>query len=355
MTVAVIAEAGVNHNGSVELGRQLIDVAADAGADYVKFQSFDPDALATGGADKAAYQKSAGASGETQREMLHRVSMSHDQQRQLADHCRSRSLAMLSTPFDLGSLAFVASQLKVPAIKLSSGSLTNGPLLLAAARTDLPVIISTGMAVLDEIAEALDVLAFGFGSQATPAGRSDWLGARQSDAGRAAIEERVTILHCTTAYPAPLEEVNLRVMDTLAGTFGLPVGYSDHTVGTTIAVAAAALGATVIEKHFTLDRTLPGPDHAASLEPGELRAMIKQIRDVGRALGSPDKAPTETERGNAPAVRQSLVALCPIAAGEKFTPENLGVKRPESGLSPMQYWDTIGQSASRDYGTDENI
>jgi sialic acid synthase SpsE len=245
--------------------------------------------------------------------------------------------------------------LDLPLLKISSGEITNAPLLLKVARSGKPVILSTGMATLGEVETALSVLAFGYTRSDVIPGEATFRAAYADPNGQRMLSERVTLLHCTTEYPAPYHEVNLRTMGTLSTAFGLPVGFSDHTEGIAIPVAAAALGARVIEKHFTLDRTLPGPDHRASLEPGELREMVTAIRRVEQALGSSCKLPAPSELGNAAVARRSLVTTRPILAGELFSEENLGVKRPGTGLSPLRYWETIGRPAGRDYMADEVV
>lgn len=350
----VIAEAGVNHNGRLELGLALVDAAAEAGADAVKFQTFRAAALATAVAPKAAYQeRTTGV--ESQREMLARLELSEADHVALRQRAAERGIEFMSSPFDLPSLQLLVD-LGVRRLKIGSGELTNGPLLLAAGRSGLPVVVSTGMATIDEIDAALDVLAFAMTRAAGAPGEAATLaGVWSSPAGREALQARVTILHCTTEYPAPLDEVNLLAIPAMAERYGLPIGYSDHTAGTAVAVAAVALGATVIEKHVTLDRTMPGPDHAASIEPPELATMVGQIRDVERALGHPRKAPGPTELGNAPVARKSLVAAVPIAEGEPFSPTNLTVKRPGTGRTPMDYWRLLGTAAARAYAADEPI
>ena len=260
----------------------------------------------------------------------------------------------MSTAFDFDSLAFLAT-LDMPAIKIPSGDLTCAPLLLQAARLRQPLIVSTGMATLADIEQALGVIAFGLLGGGTPRGRADFEAAYASAEGQAELARFVTLLHCVTEYPAPAASVNLRAMDTMAAAFGLPVGYSDHTLGTTVSIAAAARGATVIEKHFTLDRTRPGPDHAASLEPDELAAMIAAIRDVETALGEARKAPAPEEIANRAIARRSLVAARPIAAGEPFSLDNLAAKRPADGLSPMAVWPLLGHASPRAYAEDEAI
>lgn len=355
MSVFVIAEAGVNHNGSVEQARKLVDIAANAGADAVKFQTFRADALAVASAPKATYQTETTDAAETQVDMLRALELSEEQHHDIVSHCGKRGIQFLSTPFDIQSARFLVRAFDVAHLKVPSGEITNGPLLLEIARLGRPVILSTGMSTLGEVEDALSVLAYGFtGDHASPTVEI-LQKAFASESGQNAIREKVTVLHCVTEYPAPLETVNLRAMDTLASTFSLPVGLSDHTMGTAIPIAAVARGATVIEKHFTLDRSMEGPDHRASLEPDELRAMIKGIRSVEQALGRSTKAPALPEWDNRTAARKSLVATMPIQKGETFTAQNIGAKRPGGGVSPMKYWSYIGRQASRRYSTDEQI
>lgn len=351
----IIAEAGVNHNGSVDRALRMIDVAAEAGADVVKFQTFRAEALAAASAGKAAYQEANTGEAGGQLAMLQALELDEAAHVRLAAHCAQRGIEFLSTAFDPASLDVVLS-LGVRRLKIPSGEITNGPLILKSARTGLPMLVSTGMADLKEIEAALGVIAFGYSApkEAAPSAgafKVAWLG----DEGRKAVTERVTVLHCTTQYPAPVAEVNLRAMDTIARRFQVKVGYSDHTTGIAVAPAAVARGACVIEKHFTLDRALPGPDHKASLEPGELKAMIQAIRDVEAALGSPEKAPTASERPNIPVARKSLVAARAIRRGDVFTADNLLALRPGDGRSPMDYWSLLGREAERDYAAHEKI
>jgi len=352
--VFVIAEAGVNHDGSLADALRMVDVAAEAGADAVKFQTFDSAQLATRRAGKAAYQVRNTGADDGQLSMLKALELDRDAHHALADRAAERGVRFMSTAFDLDSLAFLTT-LDMPAIKIPSGDLTWGAMLLQAARLGRPLIVSTGMATLDEIGDALAVIAFALTREGTPSGPAELAGAFADPAAQAALRERVTLLHCTTEYPAPLEAVNLRAMDLMAGTFGLPVGYSDHTLGMTVAIAAAARGARVIEKHFTLDRSRPGPDHAASLEPEELAAMIAAIRQVETALGEARKAPAPQEVGNRAIARRSLVAARPIAAGEPFSLDNLTAKRPADGLSPMALWPLLGRPSPRAYAPDEAV
>jgi N-acetylneuraminate synthase len=351
----ILAEAGVNHNGSVDMAKNLIDAAAEAGADAVKFQTFRAEALVSNRAPKAAYQKAATDAAETQLEMLRKLELDEAAHRTLVAHCRKRKIQFLSTPFDEESLDLLARRINVPWLKLPSGEITNGPLLLSIAQTKKPVIISTGMSTLAEVRTALGVLAFGYTNRGEKPSLAAFQGAFASKAGQRALKSKVTLLHCTTEYPAPFSEVNLHAMNTLRETFGLLVGLSDHTQGIAVSIAAVALGAVVIEKHFTLDRTLPGPDHKASLVPAELRELVISVREVEKALGSARKAPTKSELKNIRVARRSLVALSDITRGERFTAENLGTKRPGSGASPFRYWQMLGKKADKDYRKDEMV
>lgn len=354
-SVFMIAEAGVNHNGSLDLARQLVNVAADAGADAVKFQTFKADRLASPAAPKADYQRRTTGDAESQLEMLRKLELGEDAHRALLELSRERGIEFMSTAFDVESLRFLTGTIGVRRLKIPSGEITNGPLLLEAARTGLPLLLSTGMSTLEEIETALGVIAFGLTTPAGRPSRAAFGEAFRSDAGRRSLRTAVTILHCTTEYPAPFAEVNLRAMQTLRAHFGLPVGLSDHSPGIAIPAAAAALGAAVIEKHFTLDRGLPGPDHRASLEPAELAATIKSVREVGLALGDGDKRPMPSESKNIAIARRSIVALRPIGKGELLTEDNIGVRRPGTGISPMHLWDWLGTAAPRDFGTGDPI
>ncbi len=351
----IIAEAGVNHNGSVESALKLIDVAAESGADAVKFQTFKAAKLASKVARKADYQERNAAGGESQLEMLQKLELREEDHRTLVEYCSRRGIQFLSTPFDSESLQLLVSRFDLPCIKISSGDITNAPFLLDIARTSKPVILSTGMSTLGEIEMALSILAYGYAVGTEPSGLQVVEEAYFSSEGKRVLLEKVTLLHCTTEYPAPLEDVNLHTMETLRRSFGLPVGYSDHTMGIAIPVAAVALGATVIEKHFTLDRSLPGPDHKASLEPDELKQMVKSIREVEIARGDGLKKPSPVELKNRLVGRKSLVAAGCIRRGEAFTPDNLTVKRPGNGISPMRYWDWLGKLADRDYSPDDMV
>ena len=351
----IIAEAGVNHNGSPDLARKLIDVAANAGADAVKFQTFRAEKSVSRRAPKANYQRRTTPAEESQYEMIKKLELGEASHEALLEHCKEKGIQFLSTPFDLGSLDFLVKKIGLPRIKLASGEITNGPLLLEAALSGKPVILSTGMSTLGEIETALGVLAFGYNRLGKPPSREAFEEAYRSQSGQKALKEKVVLLHCTTEYPAPFEDVHLRAMDTMREAFGLPVGYSDHTSGITVPIAAAARGAVVIEKHFTVDRNLPGPDHKASLEPDALKQMVRAIRQVEVALGSPLKAVAASEVKNRSVARKSLVAARKITVGTPFSVENLEVKRPAHGVSPMRYWERLGNIADRGYEPDELI
>ncbi len=327
----VVAEAGVNHNGDLKLAKKLVDAAAQAGADVVKFQTFQASQLATERAEQAAYQQQALGQSQGQLAMLQQLELKPEQHGELIEYCKQRRIEFLSTAFDFPSIELLVS-MKLKRWKIPSGEITNLPFLRQIGCQGRPVILSTGMANLGEIEAALDVL--------------EQVGTSRS---------QITVLHCTTEYPAPSEEVNLRAMTTIAEAFGVAIGYSDHTDGIAVPIAAVAMGARVIEKHLTLDRNLPGPDHKASLEPDQFAAMVQGIRTIEQALGDGIKRPTLSERANLHVVRKSLVAARPIRAGELFSEVNLTTKRPGNGLSPMQWDAWIGRPAPRDFAADELI
>lgn len=329
--VLIIAEAGVNHNGSLQRALEMVDAAVTAGADVIKFQSFRTDKLVTPDAPKAAYQENNTGTSGGQYAMLKKLELDEQAHIVLMDYCRGKNITFLSTPFDPDS-AEMLNRLGVGMFKVGSGDLTNLPLLRQLAKFGKPVILSTGMANLMEIEKALEVL--------THAGLP---------------LEKVTVLHANTDYPTPYSDVNLLAMQTIAKRFNVKVGYSDHTDGIEVPVAAVALGAGVIEKHFTLDRNLEGPDHRASLEPAELGAMVRAVRNISEALGDGQKVPSAGERKNMAAARKSIVAACNIYKGEQFTEENLAVKRPGTGICPLRWDDIIGTFAKRDYRKDELI
>jgi N-acetylneuraminate synthase len=356
--VFFIAEAGVNHNGTLDMAIELIDAAARAGADAVKFQTAIPEEVVRASAAKAPYQKATTGGDGSQLEMVRDLHFRNDRldvHRRLAQLAAERSIAFLSTPFDLPSLHMLVHEIGLRTLKISSGDVTNGPLLLAAAQADCDVVLSTGMAMLVEVEAALGVLAFGYLNSGNPKSLEMCRAAYESADGQDSVRRRVTLLQCVTAYPAPTEQANLRAMDTLAREFKTRVGFSDHSLGSTIAIAAAARGAAVIEKHFTLDRSLPGPDHAASLEPSELAELIATIRQIEKALGSGIKDPQACELENMSIARRGLVAKRAIKRGEVFSADNVTAKRPETGMSPMQFWDLMGQHSSADFEIDETI
>lgn len=327
--VFIIAEAGVNHNGDIEIAIKLVDAAVAAGADAIKFQTFVPEEIVTGTAEKAAYQKENVPGQETQLDMIRRLALSKDDFRTLKIYCDHKGIMFLSTPFDYQSVDFL-NELGVPLFKIPSGELVNDRFLRYVAARGKPLIISTGMATLGEVEEALEAV---------------------QSAGNC----QITLLHCTSAYPTPYEEVNLQAMVTLRHAFGLPVGYSDHTPGIEVAIAAVAMGAAVIEKHFTLSRRMEGPDHKASLEPDELAAMVRAIRNVEKAVGDGRKRPTPAERDAMRAARRSLVAACKITAGEVITDDKLALKRPGTGISPKMWSLVAGRRARVDIPADTVI
>lgn len=333
MHTLIIAEAGVNHNGSIKLGKQLIEAAAHAGADFVKFQTFKADLLVSKTAKKAEYQKkNIGNGDDLQYTMLKKLEISETMHYELMTHSEKCGIKFLSTGFDKESIDFL-DKLNIPFFKIPSGEINNKPYLINIASKRRPVILSTGMSTIYEIKEAIQVLA---------------------DNGIS--KDQITVLHCNTEYPTPMEDVNLKAMLHIQSELGVPIGYSDHTNGIEIPIAAVALGATVIEKHFTLDRSLPGPDHKASLEPQELKLMVQAIRNVEVALsGSGLKEPSPSEIKNKDITRKSIVAAKYIHQGELFTNENLTIKRPGNGISPMRWDDVIGQRARREFCEDELI
>jgi N-acetylneuraminate synthase len=351
--VFIIAEAGVNHNGSIDTALQLVDVAAEAGADAVKFQTFKSGSVISLDAPKADYQKQTTGSSESQLDMVRKLELSAADHHRLLAHCKGRGIQFLSTPFDPVSADLLVNELRVPQLKVPSGELTNAPFLLHIAKYGLPVIVSTGMSTIGEVELALGVLAYGFLNGPGAPNEVNFRDAYASDDGQAVLRDKVTLLQCTTEYPAPFDQVNLKAMDTLQHAFGLPIGLSDHTPGHAIPIAAVARGAVLIEKHFTIDRGMPGPDHKASLEPHELKAMVEGIRQTSAALGDGRKRPGADEWSNRTIARRSLVAARDVKAGEIWSSENLTCKRPGSGISPLRFWEYIGTRAKRDYRADE--
>ncbi len=353
--VYVIAEAGVNHNGSLSRALKLIDIAKEAGADAVKFQSFKAEEMVRKTTEKAEYQKLLTDSAETQYQMLRRLELSEEDHEKLIAHCDIQGINFLSSPFDESSLKLLVNRFNLSQLKLGSGEITNSPLLLQIGHAGCSLILSTGMSSLDEVEQALSVLAFGYLNVSDTPGEEAFSLALTSSSGQALLRDKVTLLHCTSEYPAPYTDINLKAMDMLKDTFGLKVGYSDHSQGIAISLAAVARGASVIEKHFTLDRSLPGPDHQASLEANELKAMVAGIRQIELSLGDGIKRLMPSEVNNRLVVRKSLVTRTRIKKGEFFNESNLTVKRPGEGVQPINYWSWLGREAKRDYGADEVV
>lgn len=328
MSVYIIAEAGVNHNGSFEIACRLVDAAKEAGVDCVKFQTFKSEKLVSHNAQKAEYQKAA-TGDSSQQDMLKQLELSYDEFLKLKDYCDKVGISFLSTPFDFESIDFL-NTIDMPFWKIPSGEITNLPYLMALAKTGKSIVMSTGMCEMEEIEAAVKVL---------------------KENGTSEIK----LLHCNTEYPTPFEDVNLKAMDAMRGKFGVEVGYSDHTKGIEVPIAAVALGATIIEKHFTLDRNMEGPDHKASLEPDELVAMVSGIRNIEKAIGSGEKTASPSEKKNKAVARKSIVAKTNIKKGDPFTEENITVKRPGSGINPMRWFEILGKEAVRDFKEDELI
>lgn len=329
MSVFIIAEAGVNHNGSLDLAKELVVAAKDSGADCVKFQTFKAGNLVSKSAKKADYQTENTGSNESQFDMLKKLELAQDDFIELKEFCDQVGIEFMSTAFDLESIDFL-NDIDMNGWKIPSGEITNLPYLMKIAKLNKPLILSTGMSTMDDIDQAVKVL-------------------------REYSQSDITVLHCTTEYPTPYEEVNLNAMKTIQQEFDVEVGYSDHTKGIEVPIAAVALGAKVIEKHFTLDRNMEGPDHKASLDPSELKAMVTAIRHIEESMGSSEKAPTESELKNIAVVRKSIVASRKIKQGEVFSDDNLMVKRPGEGISPMRWFDVIGKVAGRDFEEEEYI
>lgn len=327
--IFIIAEAGDNHNGNLANALKLVDQAAKAGADCVKFQTFVTEEVISRYAEMAEYQKQNTGKTESQFDMVKKLELSFDEFRKIRAHCQKRGILFLSTPFDLPSIAFL-NEMDMPFFKIPSGEITNYPYLKAIAETHKDVVLSTGMCTMEEIREAIALL-------------------EGNGAGR------ITLLHCNTEYPTPFEDVNLKAMETMRAAFGKEVGYSDHTLGIEVPIAAVAMGAVVIEKHFTLDRNMEGPDHKASLEPQELAAMVKAVRNIEAALGTGEKKPSPSEQKNLAVARKSIVARRNIRQGELLTEENLAVKRPGTGISPMRYSEILGTQAVKDFKEDQLV
>ncbi|WP_097025885.1 N-acetylneuraminate synthase [Clostridium peptidivorans] len=329
MSTYIIAEAGVNHNGNLELAKLMIDKAKEAGANCIKFQTFISKNIVSKNASKAQYQKQYTKLGESQLDMLKKLELSFDDFKELKKYCDLKEIEFFSTAFDLDSINFL-NGLGMRIWKIPSGEITNLPYLIEIAKTHKPVILSTGMSTVEEVEEAINIL-------------------------RTNGCQDIILLHCTTEYPAPYEEVNLKAMNTLKEKFNVMVGYSDHTKGTEVTIAAVAMGATVIEKHFTLDRNMEGPDHKSSLEPNELKTMVNAIRNIEKAMGNGKKIPSPSERKNINIARKSIVAKCNIKKGEILSEDNIITKRPGNGISPMRWFDIIGKTAIKDFEEDELI
>lgn len=350
----IIAEAGVNHNGSLKLAYQLVDAAVDAGADAVKFQTYKTENLVTRGAKQAEYQEKNIGKSLSQFDMLKNLELSFQSFEKLKQYCDENKIMFLSTPFDFESVDFLIHKIGLKTIKIPSGEITNAPYLYKIASNGVDMILSTGMATVEEIHYSLAFIAYGL------AKRKDISFEKvkkfyEKDEAKRLLQQKVKILHCTTEYPTPYEEVNLNAMDFLKEEFQLEVGLSDHSEGIVVPIAAVSKGAIIIEKHFTLDKTLSGPDHKASLNPAELKEMVQSIRIVEKALGKKRKEPTLSELKNINVSRKSLVAAKKINKGETFTVDNLTVKRPGTGINPCLYWDYLGKRVQKDYEEDEVI
>jgi len=331
MSVFIIAEAGVNHNGSIKIAKDLINVAVESGADAVKFQTFKAEKLVSKTAEKADYQKKTTEASESQFDMLKKLELDVEAHQELLVYCQEKNIMFLSTPFDHDSINML-NDLGLETFKIPSGEITNLPYLRHVGSLNKKVVLSTGMSNLKEISDALTIL---------------------TNAGT--LNENITVLHANTMYPTPMEDVNLNAMQTIHKEFGVAVGYSDHTLGIEVDIAAVAMGASIIEKHFTLDKGMEGPDHKASLEPEELKAMVSAIRNIEKALGSNEKILSPSEEINLNIARKSIVASCPIRKGELLSEKNISTKRPGTGISPMNWDEIIGVVATKDYQTDEAI
>lgn len=350
----IIAEAGVNHNGSLGVALDMVEAAAKAGADVVKFQTFSAEAIVVRNAAKADYQKETTDSCETQLEMLKRYELSEHDHLAILKKCNECGIEFLSTPFDIASVELL-EKLELKRYKLSSGDITNWPLIHRIGMTGKPLIISTGMSTLNEISNALSIFALGALKPEHVPEESLMDEVDHSGLARKYLEGNMTLLHCTTQYPTPFEDVNLLAMDLLRETFRIPVGYSDHTEGILVSLCAVAKGAVMIEKHFTLDKSLPGPDHKASITPCELASLVQYAHSIEKLLGKKEKMVVKSERVNMDIARKSLVALCNIKKGDTFTTKNLGAKRPGTGISPAHMWSYIGCKATKNYSIDEQI
>ena len=356
MHVKIIAEAGVNHNGDIGLAKELVAAGAEAGVDIVKFQTFKAENLVTKKAEKAQYQKDNCGADESQYEMLKKLELDEKMHFEIIECCKKHKVEFLSTAFDEESLTFLTTEAQLSVLKLPSGEITNGPFIHSHAKIGADLIVSTGMANLGEIEAALAVIAHGYCQPNEPIKSiDDCYQVMATTEGMQVLKDKVTLLHCTSSYPAPAESVNLRAMDTMQKAFGLAVGYSDHTAGLVAPIAAVARGAVIIEKHFTLDCNMEGPDHKASLEPDALRQMVKDIRMTSNMLGHGRKLPHSLEFSTKDVARKSIVAGDAIKAGESLTVNNMALMRPGSGISPMEWWSKLKTSAVKNYGKDDLI
>ncbi|UAA39150.1 N-acetylneuraminate synthase [Paraneptunicella aestuarii] len=349
MSTFIIAEAGVNHNGELDKALRLVDVAVEAGADAVKFQTFKAESLATDKAGKAEYQKKLTDSEESQVAMLKKLELPHEYHFKLKAYCEEKNIEFMSTAFDFGSLQFLLAEMDLKRLKIPSGEITNLPLIYEHAKSGLDIILSTGMATVGEIEQALMVIAGGYLDNLGRNIQQNWKTAYFDEGARTLLKSKVSLLHCVSQYPAPAESLNLTAIKRLRKTFGLNAGYSDHSLGIWAPISAVTMDATIIEKHFTLDRNLPGPDHQASLEPHELKQMVEAIRNVEAAIGDGVKRPVASELVNLEPVRKSLVLAKPIRRGEVITEQHLAIMRPGTGMPPSKYWDMIGATVSQDY------
>ena len=352
----IIGEIGVNHNGDLDTAIRLVDAAADAGADLVKFQTFNTMQIVTRSARKAEYQiRNMGGEDNNQMAMLQALELDQPSHRVLIEHCQARQVGFLSTPFDFDSAKFLIDELGLKQIKVGSGDMSNAPHLLFLAQRGVDVILSTGMATMHETSIAMGALAFGYLGRKDKPSPAAFIESLTDPRGCELLARKTTVMHCTSNYPAPFDEINLAVMETLRKEYPCQIGFSDHSEGYAVAVAAVALGARMLEKHLTLDRKQPGPDHWASIEPSTFRDMVQAIREVERAVGSPDKIPTASEIATKAVARKSLVAATSIPAGEAFNESNLAIKRPGTGMAPELFWGLLGRKASRDYEPDDLI
>ena len=354
MHTYIIAEAGVNHNGDLSLAKKLVDIAVNAKVDAIKFQTFKAHKIVNKSAKKADYQIKNMQSSESQFEMLKKLELSEEDHLTLFQYCKEKQIDFLSSPFDLDSLDFLI-KLGVKKIKIGSGEITNSPLLLKASQSGLPIILSTGMSLLSDIEEALGVMLFGYSKLDQKPEFNNFRKAYLNKENHKKFHSKITLLHCTTEYPAPFDEINLNVMKNLKKAFNIDIGYSDHPKGIAVPIAAVAMGARVIEKHITLDKTLPGPDHKASIEPDELLLMTKSIREIEQSLGESIKIPSVSEMKNISVARKSIIASRDIKKGDIFSEDNITIKRPGTGLSPNYYWDILGKKAKIDIQNEDFI